>query len=309
MKTKISFLVFCLVLVLQPVYSQSNLTLYSFEHQQMGTIFRIKIYTKDSLQASKAARKAFLKLDTLNFILSDYRSDSEINSLISNASKSFVTVSEDLWNILEISQQAYHKSNGAFDVSLGLLTKLWRRSYRQGILPDSVQLQDAKSRSGFDKVLLDNHQVKFSKENMQLDFGGIGKGYALDKMMEILKKDSFQYVLIETGSSVLCSDFPFENQGWPIVINGKSIELQNKATSSSGATFQNIRINKQIYGHIIDPKTGLGINHLKEISLIGDSAAEADWQSTAMCVMTKKELRQFAKKYKIRFYKKSDTGK
>ncbi len=307
MKAKMLYLVF--LCQYSYSYSQNLPKLWVLEHPQMGTVFRIKVYSDDSVLVSNAVKKAFLKLDTLNMILSDYRSDSEINRLSSLAFNNPVGVSEDLWNILEISRKAFFQSNGNFDVSLGPLSKVWRRSFRQGTLPDSVPLQEAKSRSGFEKLILENRKLTFLKANMQLDFGGIGKGYALDKMMEILKNEGLEYVLIETGSSILTANYPIKNQGWPIVLNGIQVALKYQATSTSGASFQNVRINNTIYGHILDPKTGLGINHLQEISVVGNTAAEADWQSTAMCIMTKKELRRFAKKYKIRYYMKSDTTK
>jgi len=126
--------------------SASGQNRYEFTHPQMGTMFKTIIYANDSLSATYASQKAFVRLDELNLTLSDYREDSEINRLCRTAGTGeYIKVSNDLWAILQESVKAAQLSKGYFDVTIGPMTQLWRRMKRQKQLPSQQQIDEARA--------------------------------------------------------------------------------------------------------------------------------------------------------------------
>lgn len=292
------YLPFLFLLLTSPLFSQNKT--YKFSHQQMGTIFSIYIKSNDSLKAQSASQKAFRKLDELNLILSDYREDSEINQLCQTAgTNQAIKVSKELFEILETSKIAAQKSKGAFDVSIGPLTQLWRRMKRQKQLPSTTQIEEAIQKTGIQNIILnaENQTVKLIIKGMRIDFGGIGKGFAEDKMMEILKNEGIDSAMIEGGGNIIVS-----NGDWEIVINNEKRILNNCGISTSGDLYQFIEIEGKKYSHIVNPKTGLGFTESKQVSVIAHDSTTADWLSTAVYLMNEKEGKKLAKKMKVEVF-------
>lgn len=279
-------------------------TRYEFSHPQMGTMFRVVVYASDSIQAKTAVKKAFIRLDELNMILSDYREDSETNTLCRTAgSDQYVKVSEDLWKILQESVKATKYSDGYFDVTIGPLSQLWRRMKRQKQLPTNSQIAEAKQRVGIEKIVFDskNQSIKLDVKGMRLDFGGIGKGYAEDKMMQILKENGINSALIEAGGNILVSDAPNDSpKGWEIIIKNMKYYLKNRGISTSGDVYQFVEIEGKKYAHILDPKTGIGYAEPHQISIIAKDGSSSDWLSTALYLMPAIDGQKLAKKLKAK---------
>jgi FAD:protein FMN transferase len=278
------FLFFC--------FSVFGQTRYEFSHPQMGTVFKIILYTNDSLSGVYASQKAFLRLDSLNLILSDYREDSEINRLCRTSGTSqFVKVSNDLWNIMQESIKAAKLTNGYFDVTIGSMTQLWRRMKRQKILPSQHQIEEARAKVGIKNIFqnADNQSIMLDKKGIRIDFGGIGKGFAEDEMIKILKENGIKSAMIEAGGNIVVSESPIDSpEGWEIIINGKKHFFKNCGISTSGDTYQFVEINGKQYSHILDPKTGIGFTKSKQISVITNNGISSDWLSTALYLMPKR---------------------
>ena len=295
-----SFLGLFLFLYL-PVLSQNR---YEFSHPQMGTMFRIIVYANDSLSASLASQKAFVRLDELNLILSDYREDSEVNRLCkTSGNNKFVKVSDDLWQILQISSKAAQLSDNYFDVTIGPLSQLWRRMKRQKQLPSIEQINEARKKIGIEKITLSTHNqsVLLHTKGMRLDFGGIGKGYAEDEMMKVLKQNNINSALIEAGGNIVLGDAPPDSpKGWEVEIKENKYYLKNCGVSTSGDAYQFVEIEGKKYAHILDPKTGLGYAKPHQISIIAKDGTSSDWISTALYLMQKKQSNKLAKKLKVR---------
>ncbi|MFN3851568.1 MAG: FAD:protein FMN transferase [Spirosomataceae bacterium] len=275
---------------------------YEFSHQQMGTIFRIVLYAGDSSDAKVTADKAFKKLDELNLILSDYREDSEINQLCRNSFNIETKVSTDLWKILKMSENAYKQTNGKFDVTIGPMTQLWRRMKRQKQLPTTEQIQTARSKVGFENIVLNssNQTVLLKKEGIRLDFGGIGKGYAEDEMMKILKENGVKSAMIEGGGNIVVSDSPPNQKGWTVEINKQVYSLKNCGISTSGDLYQFVEIDGKKYSHILEPSTGIGMTNPIQKSVIAKDGTTSDWISTALCLMDSRVGEKLAKKLKVK---------
>ncbi len=271
-------------------------TRYAFTHRQMGTTFNVLLYAADSVQAREAADAAFRRIDTLNAILSDYRDDSELNALCRTAgSGRWVRVSPDLWRVLRISHRAARKSNGAFDLTVGPVVRLWRRARRQHELPTDAALQAAKTRTGYAYVRYHPFRkaVRLQKPGMQLDPGGIGKGYAVDEALKVLAQNGIKAALVDGGGNLALGAPPPGTAGWQVQVGAMegdtshavAVTLHHAGVSTSGDRYQYVEIAGKRYSHIVDPATGTGLVNQCTVSVIARNGTEADWLSTAASVL------------------------
>src|SRR5581483_1068614 len=177
---------------------------FTFAENHMGTRFSVTVYAKDEETAKKAATEAFARVVELNGIMSDYVSTSELMRLCARAGGGPVKVSDDLFRVLSRAQEVSRESDGAFDVTVGPVVRLWRLARRTGLLPDPKRLEAARALVGWRMVELDEkaRTVTLRKKGMQLDLGGIGKGFAADEMLKVFKRHGLQQVLIAAGGEV-----------------------------------------------------------------------------------------------------------
>ena len=151
----------------------------------MGTQVSIILYARNVSSATRASNAAFNRIGELDAIMSDYRATSELMTICRKSSGQWVKVSDDLFRILAKSQELARRTDGAFDVTVGPIVRLWRRARRTGEMPDPVSLARAVELTGYDKLHLDEkaRSVRLDKPGMLLDLGGIAKGYAVDEAM------------------------------------------------------------------------------------------------------------------------------
>ena len=163
---------------------------FTFQRPKMGSPFVITVYADDSIAILPFIEKAYQRVDTLNQIFSDYLDNSEINTV---CRKPYVwqPISDDLYHLLTISSSANKASHGAFDVTVGPIVKVWRKARKLKQMPDDAILQTALSKIGFKKFQIGSQEPKimFYTEGVQLDFGGIVKGFAAQEVVNILTKN------------------------------------------------------------------------------------------------------------------------
>lgn len=283
----------------------SKLQKFEYTHPQMGTVFKIVLYADDSLRANSAARLAFDRVDTLNAHLSDYLPESELNLLCAKAGTGEKTaVSTDLWSILRLSKQFSKLSGGAFDASIGPLTRLWRRSRNLKTLPDSTRIVAAKHLTNyrFLHFYKKKHRIRMDKAGMQLDLGGIAQGYAADACLHILKKHGLDRALVDAGGDLAIGDPPPSRPGWIVDIPGledtkQTLILSNCGITTSGASFRFLEIGGVRYSHIVDPRTGWGLTHRVLVTVQAPTGVEADAWATALSVMGDKGWQKIKHKH------------
>lgn len=270
---------------------------FEFERIEMGVNFRIVLYACNSEVANNAAAAAFARIHELNDVFSDYDADSELRQLCERSGPGRpVGISDDLLPVMISSQSLSRESNGAFDITVGPLTKLWRRARRQSKLPDAQSLKSALSLVGSELIRLDakNRTVELLRHGMRLDLGGIAKGRAADAALATLRMHGIRSALVDASGDLAAGDPPPGTHGWVIDVAALDpehsrpatrIRLANYAVATSGDAFQSVEIAGQRYSHIVDPKTGLGLSHRASVTVIAPTCMAADGLASALSVL------------------------
>ena len=269
---------------------------FAYEHAAMGMTFRIVLYASGIANGDEASQAAFDRIDALDRSLNDYDPTSEISRLSASAgSGTWIVVSDDLWNIVIASQALAAETDGAFDITIGPLTSLWRWTNRRGQLPDVDRIADARARVGHRMVELDrsSRRVRLTKRGMRLDAGGIGKGFAADEAMAVLQEHGVTSALIDAGGDIVVSDAPPGTEGWRIavpsvsggVVHDEPKLIANKAVATSGDAFRFVDIDDVRYSHIVDPRTGLGLTERRIVTVTAPTGAVADALASAVSVL------------------------
>ncbi len=276
--------------------AQAALLRFEFSETHMGTRFRIVLYAPDSATASQASRAAFDRVAALDNIMSDYRPGSELLRLCRGAGGPPVKVSQDLFRVLAKSQEVSKQSNGAFDITVGPVVRLWRRARRQHELPDAESLLQAVKLVGFENLRLDSNAgtAELLKPGMLLDLGGIAKGDAADQALAVLKQYGIESALVAAAGDIAVSNSPPGKKGWRIGIAPlespdqpptRYLLLHDSAVSTSGDAEQHVEIGGVRYSHIVNPKTGLALTGRSSVTVIAPDGITADSLATAVSVL------------------------
>jgi len=266
-----------------------------FSHEAMATTFEVIILHEDVRYAQQAAWAAFNELDRLEAELSRFIENSDISRINNLAPKGSLPVGLDAFECLQISTRIYDETDGAFDITIGSLLDCWLNEDKTMRTPSQQQLNLARERTGIHLLKLDEaeHTVQVLAGPVQIDLGGIGKGYAVDRMAELLRDWSIDTAVIHGGySSVLALDAPSGTKGWPLTLSNPvnrkqtlaGLHLQGRALSGSGL---------QQGRHIIDPRTAQPVVGKRAAWACAPDAATADALSTAFMVMTPDEVKEY----------------
>ncbi len=285
----------------------------SYEYRQihMGVQVRLVVYAPQEAAAIEACRAAYRRIAELDTIMSDYRVDSELNSLCRKASGPPVPVSEDLFKVLQTAQEFSRVSDGAFDVTVGPLVRLWREARKTGQMPPADQLDTARKLVGWQKIKLDpqNRTVQLLVPGMQLDLGGIGKGYAGDAAMAVFRQFGLPRAIYEAGGDVVVGDSPPGKEGWGMDVTNElpnhqplRIFVHNCAISTSGDTEQNVVIDGKRYSHIMDPRTGLGLTNSNLVSIVACNGTTSEGLSKIASILPPEKSMPIVESYGAKAY-------
>lgn len=269
---------------------------YEQQFPSMGTLVTLQAFAPDPTQAKTAFAAAQAEVERLVAIMSDYDPDSELSQINRQAgSGQWSQVSPELWEVLDASDRWHQLSDGAFDASLGALTRMWRKARRQNKIPTQVEIENALERCGWKHVELDRDQkrVRLNLAGMYLDLGAIAKGYIVDRAFQKLQADGLTACLVNAGGNLRCGAAPPNRPGWRIEISSlqegepplRRIFLKDAAISTSGDLWQFIVIDGKRRSHILDAQTGMGIEGPVSVSVIAPNAQDADAASTSLCIL------------------------
>jgi thiamine biosynthesis lipoprotein len=254
----------------------------------MGTTFSIILYGESLAAMEEAVSAAFSELHRLDEMLSNYRPDSEWSRLNLSAGRVAVKVSAELFQLLLACEKYSAESEGAFDITVGPLMKLWGFYKGTGRVPAPAEIRTTLGRVGYRHVHLDAaHQiVQFDDLGVELDPGGIGKGYAIDRMVEALRRRGFVKALVAaSGSSIYgLGSPPAEPKGWRVTVadpkDPRSIAtevfLRDMALSTSGNREKVFLAEGKTYSHILDPRTGYPAQGTSLVSVLGPRTMDTE---------------------------------
>jgi thiamine biosynthesis lipoprotein len=254
----------------------------------MGSTYSVILYGEDRNKLEAASEAAFDEARRIDLLLSNYKPESEWSQINREAADHPVRVSKELFELLTACNNYSRKSEGTFDITVGPLMKIWGFYKGSGHLPQPGDVKQAMGQIGYQNIVLDpsKQTVFFSKPGLSLDPGGVGKGYAVDRMVEILKKEGIQSALVSGGgSSIYClGNPPDEPAGWRVEIKdphdelkaAAEITLKNQSLSTSGSYEKFFMAEGKTFSHIMDPRTGYPAQGTLSVSVIAPLTLDSE---------------------------------
>lgn len=256
----------------------------------MGTLVEIKAFGADEELLDRAISAAFDEMTRLEELLSTHRPASEISRL--SAAKEIFTVSQETAELLKLGQEVTLQSGGAFDMSLGALKKLWAIETESPQVPTMEQLQAALLGVGPQALRLEGRQVSKALTALQIDLGGIAKGYAVDRALAVLKQAGITSAAVNAGGDIALLGSKL-GQAWRIGIQHPRnsaellarLPLTDQAVVSSGDYERFFELDGIRYHHIFDPRSGQPARLCQSVTVVAAGAARADALATAAFVL------------------------
>jgi thiamine biosynthesis lipoprotein len=272
----------------------------------MGTVFTVEMFGSDSAQLKRAGDQALAEARRIDHVLSNYLPDSELSRVNREASRSPVRVSQELFDLLATSVAVSRESEGTFDITVGPLLKAWGFFKDSGHLPGAQTVKESLRHVGYQNIELDraNRSVRFKQAGVELDPGGIGKGYAVDRMAAILRQEHVHSALVSGGGSSIfgLGTPPADPKGWPIHIadprneekTAADVHLRNMSLSTSGSYEKFFWAYGKVYSHIMDPRSGYPAQGMLAVSVISTRTLDSEIWTKPYFILG----REWAKRHK-----------
>ena len=254
----------------------------------MGATYSVVVYGYDRVKMEAAADAAFDEVRRFDEMLSNYRADSEWSEVNRHAAEKPVKVSPELFQLLSACVAYSRESEGAFDITVGPLMKVWGFYKGSGHLPHRAEVAAALPNVGYRHIHLDAAAgtVWFDRSGVELDPGGIGKGYAVDRMVDVLKQQGVQIALVAGSDSSIygMGAPPTEPRGWRVDIKNPwhqrqtaaEVFLKDMSMSTSGSYEKFFRAEGRIYAHIMDPRTGYPAQGSVSVSVVSPRTIDSE---------------------------------
>lgn len=254
----------------------------------MGSTYSIVLYGRDRFKLQAAVESAFEEVRRLDHMLSNYRPDSEWSKVNRGAGQGPVPISKELFDLLSACVGYSEASAGAFDITVGPLMKVWGFYKGSGRFPHRAEIRGAMATVGYGNILLNgkNQTVQFRRTGVEIDPGGIGKGYAVDRIIDILKQSAINSGIVNAGSSSIYAIGapPGEPRGWRLEIRHpkdpkrtvQEVFLKDESMSTSGNYEKFFRVRDKVYSHIMDPRTGYPSAGMFSVSVIAPKTIDSE---------------------------------
>lgn len=252
----------------------------------MGTLFGLTLWAKSAAEAQAGFAAAIARAAALNKLLSDYDPNSELNAINQQPR----TVPPELYRVLKFARELSEISNGAFDPTIGPLTRLWRAR-----IPLTGQ---AKALVNWRDLHLESGKVWLARPGMSLDLGAIGKGFAADEMLRTFRDRGLPHALIAASGDIVCGDAPPGARGWIVAAAGRRLTLRRAAVSTSGDSAQFYVENGVRHSHILDPRRGAALTEVLEVSVVAPNGMTADALATTVRVLGPKAAGPIVRRYR-----------
>ena len=269
---------------------------YEASFSVMGTVFTVVAYGEKKGFLASAVQIAFDESERIDQLLSNYKPESELSRINANGAGRPLVISREMAELLETCLDYSRRSEGAFDITVGPLMRVWGFYRGSGKLPSSRAVEQSRKLVGYQNVELDLNKpsVRLRRLGVELDPGGVGKGYAVDRMAAKMRRAGLGSYFISAGSSSIYASGhpPQEPRGWHVRIrdpkdSGSAVEhlyLKNQALSTSGAYEKFFELEGKTYSHIMDPRTGWPASGVVSVSVLADRTLHSEAWATALFV-------------------------
>lgn len=257
----------------------------------IGTVCTITLYDSDD---ATIIDKAFARLSELEDILSINKTGTELDKVNEMAGKSPVKVSKDTLNVVKKGLEYSSLSNGALDITVGPLVKLWGIGTEHAKVPSQDEIDEAKNLINYKDVIIneDDSTIYLEKPNMIIDLGAIAKGYAADEIVKILKDNDVNSAIINLGGNIFALGEKIDGDPWKVGIQNPEqdrnstigyVSVKNKSIVTSGVYERYFEEDGKKYHHILSPETGYPYeNEILGVSIISDDSIDGDSLSTTL---------------------------
>ena len=271
----------------------------------MGTFCEIQVYHTDAQVAERSIAAALDEMQRVDRLLSNFDQASELSAMNREAARAPFRASDELFGFVKRCHDFFTATHGAFDPTVGPLVRAWGFFTPQPVKPPDAQIAAAKSVSGFAKVRLDEaaRTVSYTVPGLELDPGGIGKGYAVDMAVGVLRRAGMSSALVSAGGSTLYAiGHPPDRPAWTLGIGDPSdrerpvriVHLRDNSVSTSGVSQKFVVVDGHRYSHIFDPRTGDPMEGMCQVSVVAGNATESDALTKAAFILSRDEtLRLF----------------
>jgi thiamine biosynthesis lipoprotein len=253
----------------------------------MGSLAQIQVYDADPDLADRAMTAALDEMDRVDRLLSNYRPDSELSRMNRTAAAAPFHASPELYAFVKLCRGWFDDSHGTFDPTIGPVVRAWGFFTPHPSHPSPTASAAAKARSGFHNVRLDDasRTISYAVNGLEFDPGGIGKGYAADRAAAVLRRFGIASALVSAGGSTLYAiGHPPGRDGWTVAVRDPAepaaslrvVRLRDNAISTSGVSDRFVEVDGRRYGHIIDPRTGMPVEGVCQVSVVAPTATASD---------------------------------
>ncbi len=259
----------------------------------MGTMFDIVVYHASRPDAERAVERAMAEIFRLDRVLSNFDADSNLSKLNREGRRGFVSVEPSLYEVVRESIAFSRSSGGKFDVTIAPLLRAWKEAHAEGRQPSATEIARASRCVGYEKLEVQApDRIRFRSDCVELDLGGIGKGYAVDRAMAVLKAAGILRAMVNAGgSSIVAIGAPPGLEGWPVRlgarVSGREILLLRDASMSTSQ--QNLvahAFESSEFGEILDPHTGAPARSRMAVSVVAPTATMSDALDTALVMLS-----------------------
>jgi thiamine biosynthesis lipoprotein len=284
-------------------HTSDESALLAVQRRAMNDDFEVAFSRLDFPQGTEAALNALDEVERIERLLSVFKLDSQVNYVNLTAHEKPVRLDKELFDLVALCVRLAEETEGAVDITSGCLWKAWGFAKRQGRIPSEEELNQARELTGYQFLELDEAEqtIRFKKQGIELNFGCVGKGFALDIAAEKLREHAVHRFLFYGGlSSMLAS-----GDEWKIGIAHplragqrlRELTLNNVAVSTSGSQKQFFRFGNRRYSHLIDPRSGQPAEGVFSATVLAPTATLAELLSTAFFILGAEKAAEYCSQH------------
>jgi len=273
----------------------------------MACAYAIVAYGDDAGALPRILEAAFDEVDRIDRLMSHYKPESPLSRLNRDAAAGPVVVTPELFDFIAECLRYSRDSDGAFDITVGPLMKTWGFFRGGGRLPSAQEVEDVRARIGYAHVVLDARArtIRFDRPGIELDLGGIAKGYAVDRVVDLLRREHVAAALISAGGSTIYAlGAPPGRDAWDVDIqdpldSGRialTVPLRDRALSVAGRAEKSFERDGVVYSHIMDPRTARPVQGILGVAVLTSTGTAGDALDDALFVQGVERSRAYLRR-------------